>query len=73
MFRRVEIDISDSKGGNNNTSLVIEAINNGKDNVYVQSVRWNGHTIDKRLNSIPYSILKEGGVLSFDMGPLPLA
>lgn len=71
LFRRVEIDISDYSDGRNKTSLIIEANNNGKNNIYVQSVRWNGHPITTTVNSISYSSLKEGGILSFEMGPLP--
>jgi len=53
--------------------LIVEAINNDRDNMYVQSIRWNGITITGDSVGIKYSLLKEGGTLSFVMGPQPIS
>ncbi|MDR2920446.1 MAG: GH92 family glycosyl hydrolase [Tannerella sp.] len=49
--------------------LVIEADNNSRDNVYVQSVTLNGHPVSK--NYITYKDIVNGGTIKYDMGNQP--
>ncbi len=63
LFRNVRLAMP---GGR---TLTIEAQNNGPDNVYIQSVRFNGKTYDKPWLS--RDALKQGGNLRFVMGPTP--
>lgn len=63
LFDRVLIDISDN--AQDKKVLEILALNNGKENVYVESVTFNGRPIG--LNSVPYSDLAKGGQLVFTM------
>ena len=86
LFGRIEVDISDiidhndmsinmmSSDGHRKSTilLVIEAMNNSPDNKYIQSVRWNGETISGDQSGIDYAALREGGVLTFVMGPHPI-
>lgn len=51
--------------------IVISASNQGTDNVYVQSVTWNGVDIDGV--SISYEDLMLGGTLHFEMGSTPVS
>eukprot|EP00388_Colpodella_angusta_P043208 GDKK01058787.1.p1 GENE.GDKK01058787.1~~GDKK01058787.1.p1 ORF type:complete len:174 (-),score=34.06 GDKK01058787.1:258-740(-) len=67
LFGSVEVDISDS----GDKKLIIEAVHNSKKNVYVQKITWNGAEIAHTENGIKYSTLKEGGTLTFYMGPTP--
>ena len=63
LFDRVVIDISDND--KEKKTLEIVALNNGKDNVYIESVTFNGHPIG--LNAVPYGQLMQGGKLEFKM------
>ena len=63
LFDKVVIDISDSV--DDNRTLEIQAINNGKANVYVDSITFNGQPIG--LNSVSYSELMKGGKLVYTM------
>jgi putative alpha-1,2-mannosidase len=58
-------------GGSGGGSIVISASNQGTDNVYVQSVSWNG--VDIQGVYISYEDLMLGGVLHFEMGDTPAA
>lgn len=49
--------------------LIVEAINNGRENMYVQSILWNDVLITGDTEGIKYSLLREGGTLTFIMGP----
>jgi predicted alpha-1,2-mannosidase len=53
----------------NGKKLTIEAPQNSHDNIYVQSVRFNGKVVDK--NFILHKDLIRGGTLIFRMGPEP--
>lgn len=53
----------------NGRDLVIKAPRNSAKNVYVQGVRFNGRAWNS--TNLPHSLLSEGGVLQFDMGPRP--
>lgn len=54
--------------GNGQTFSII-ARNNSADNIYVQSVRLNGHNYDK--SYIDYADIAAGGTLVLEMGPEP--
>ena len=49
--------------------LIIEAINNSPENMFVQSIYWNHVAIHGDQQGISYSLLREGGTLTFMMGP----
>lgn len=53
----------------NGKTFVIEAENNSKDNVYIQSATLNGKPFER--NWIDHSEIADGGVLHFVMGPEP--
>jgi putative alpha-1,2-mannosidase len=53
----------------NGKSFTIEANNNSRDNVYIQSATLNGQPYSK--NWITYNDIANGGVLHFEMGPTP--
>jgi predicted alpha-1,2-mannosidase len=53
----------------NGRELVVKAPRNSAKNVYVQGLKVNGRTWTK--TSLPHSLVAEGGVLEFDMGPRP--
>lgn len=53
----------------NGNKFVIEADNNSKENLYIQSATLNGRTLDK--NYIRYDDIFDGGVLKFEMGSQP--
>ncbi|KPI10492.1 alpha-1,2-mannosidase [Actinobacteria bacterium OK074] len=55
----------------NGKDLVIKAPQNSAENVYVQDLKVNGRTWTK--TSLPHTLLAEGGVLDFTMGPKPSA
>jgi len=71
LFERVVINIDGAPGASQSPELIIEAKNNSAENVYVQSVSWNGQ--DVVTNAINYSELMKGGTLTFHMGVEPLA
>ena len=50
-------------------TFTVKAVNNSPENVYVQSVRWNGKPYTK--SYILYKDIMGGGVLEFTMGPKP--
>lgn len=51
------------------TLITITASNQSEQNVYVQSVTWNGQDVDGVYLS--YAALMQGGELHFEMGPAP--
>ena len=53
----------------NSNQLTIRTINNSSENVYVQSIKFNGKSLDK--NWIYRDELMKGGVLEFTMGKTP--
>ena len=63
LFHKVTIDLPDGK------SLVIETINNSKENKYVQSLKFNGKEVSD--SWLPRSELAGGGHLIFTMGAEP--
>lgn len=67
LFGRIEIDLDTHYYGGGR--FVIEALNHVPENIYVQKAWLNG----KRLTEprIPFSAIKEGGRLVFEMGPRP--
>lgn len=77
LFARLVIDLDASVAktapGTGKKLLTIEAKNNSAENVYVQAVSWNGMPLAAGANSIPYTTIMEGGVLSFEMGPEPVS
>ena len=52
-----------------NNTLIIEAENNSKENIYIQEVYFNGKPYEK--SYITYNELIAGGTLKFVMGPKP--
>jgi len=63
LFDKVQINLADHK------SFVIVAENNSKDNIYIQSVKFNGLAYEKVY--ISYSDIIKGGSLVFKMGNKP--
>lgn len=53
----------------NGEDLVISAPENSRDNVYIQSVQWNGEAYDKTY--FTHDMLSGGGEILFEMGPAP--
>jgi hypothetical protein len=53
----------------NGAELVVNAPNNSHENVYVQSLTINGEPWSKTY--VPHSVLADGAVLNFEMGPNP--
>jgi predicted alpha-1,2-mannosidase len=53
----------------NGKKLIIEAHNNSRENVYIQSATLNGKTLSK--NYIHYDDIASGGILRFEMGANP--
>ena len=53
----------------NGKSIVVNAPNNSRDNVYVQSLRVNGQAYPRTY--LPHDLLAKGAVLDFSMGPQP--
>jgi predicted alpha-1,2-mannosidase len=72
-FGSVELDISDDPSGAGAAKLHINAVNNTRDNVYVQRITWNGADVPSTENGISYAQLRQGGTLTFYMGPAPVA
>jgi predicted alpha-1,2-mannosidase len=63
LFDRAELDVGRGR------KLVIEAKNNGPDQIYIQSVKWNGKPHAQ--SWIRHADLAQGGTLTFQMGPKP--
>jgi len=63
LFTRVTL------GFENGKKLVIRAQKNSKENIYVQSIKLNGKSIDR--NFVSHKDLIRGGTLLFNMGPKP--
>jgi len=63
LFPKATITMEDGK------KFVIEANNNTKENVYIQSATLNGKPLNK--NYITYSDIVNGGILHFEMGSRP--
>ena len=63
LFRKMTITMEDGK------KFVIEADNNSKENVYVQSVTLNGSPVNK--NYITYKDIVNGGTIKYVMGSQP--
>ena len=53
----------------NGKSMVIEATNNSKKNVYIQSAKLNGKVFSH--NYLTYQELTQGGIVQFEMGDQP--
>jgi putative alpha-1,2-mannosidase len=53
----------------NGRKFTMVAENLSRENIYVQSVKLNGKSLDRPL--LPYRELKSGGTLVFTMGPKP--
>lgn len=53
----------------NGKRFTVEAVNNSKENVYIQSATLNGQPLSK--NYIRYGDLVAGGILRLEMGPRP--
>jgi putative alpha-1,2-mannosidase len=63
LFKKITITTEDNK------KFVIEANNNSKENIYIQSALLNGKPLEK--NYITYSDIVNGGNLHFEMGNQP--
>jgi len=62
LFKQARVSI-------NGNDFVIEAHNNSPENVYVQSISWNGAAYNKLY--LTHDMLKEGGILTLEMGAKP--
>eukprot|EP00604_Paraphysomonas_vestita_P002282 CAMPEP_0174819424 /NCGR_PEP_ID=MMETSP1107-20130205/2640_1 /TAXON_ID=36770 /ORGANISM="Paraphysomonas vestita, Strain GFlagA" /LENGTH=683 /DNA_ID=CAMNT_0016032877 /DNA_START=358 /DNA_END=2409 /DNA_ORIENTATION=- len=69
LFQKVTISLEGNGIENAASDLIIQAHDNSAENVYVQSVKFNGTPIT--INSIKYSDLMKGGLLEFQMGSSP--
>jgi len=63
LFKKATITMEDGK------KFVVEANNNSKENVYVQSVTLNGNPVNK--NYITYKDIVNGGTIKYEMGGQP--
>lgn len=63
LFKKATITMEDGK------KFVIEANNNSKDNIYIQSVKLNGNSLNK--NYITYKDIVNGGTIEYRMGSQP--
>lgn len=63
LFKKATITMEDGK------KFVIEANNNSKDNIYIQSVKLNGNSLNK--NYITYKDIVSGGTIEYTMGSQP--
>ena len=63
LFDKVTIDLSPGR------QFILEAVNNGPENIYIQSAEWNGKKIDRTW--IRHSELMKGGRLRVVMGKEP--
>lgn len=70
LYGKVTIDITTDGDADTQRYITIEARNNSRDNVYVESVYWNGVEITD--GRIAYSDLRAGGTLLFNMSPSPV-
>lgn len=70
LFASATVDLSSSFSPEPRV-LIIEAEHNSAENVYVQSVSWNGQQLSSDTNSVKYSTIMQGGTLKFTMGPVP--
>jgi predicted alpha-1,2-mannosidase len=66
-FNKITIQLD--KKHYNGARLVIEAKNNSKENIYIQSATLNGNPLNR--SWISQSEIKEGGTIVFQMGPTP--
>jgi len=62
LFNSADVKVGDK-------TLSIIAHNNSAENIYIQSVRWNGQPYDK--SYIDFKDLQQGGTLEFEMGAYP--
>ncbi len=62
LFNSAEVQVGDK-------TLFIIAHNNSAENMFIQSVRWNGMPYDK--SYIDFKDLQQGGTLEFEMGAYP--
>ena len=62
LFNSADVKLGDK-------TLSIIAHNNSAENIYIQSVRWNGQPYDK--SYIDFKDLQQGGTLEFEMGAYP--
>lgn len=60
LFKKVTLQL------NNGKALVVEAVNNSPENIYVQVVAWNGVPFEG--TKIDHATIMEGGTLRFVMG-----
>jgi len=63
LFKKITITTEDNK------KFIIEATDNSKENVYIQSATINGKSLEK--NYITYNKIVNGGTLRFEMGDKP--
>jgi predicted alpha-1,2-mannosidase len=63
LFNKVTLNFENGK------ELIIEALRNNKENIYVQNIKLNGRSVDR--NFITHSELNKGGRLGFKMGAEP--
>lgn len=63
VFNKITIELE------NGNRFIIEAVNNSRDNVYIQSAKLNGQLYSK--NWITYGDISAGGVLRLEMGNQP--
>lgn len=63
VFQKATITLEDGK------KFTIEAANNNRENVYIQSALLNGKPFN--LNYLTYTDITQGGTLHFEMGKLP--
>ena len=63
VFQKTTITLENGK------KFIIEATNNNKENVYIQSATLNGKTFDQ--NWITYADIMNGGTLQFTMSNQP--
>ena len=63
LFKKVTVSLTNGK------KLVIATNNNSNNNKYVQTVKWNGTTVNK--NWVSHHDLIKGGSLLFQMGAVP--
>jgi len=67
VFDRIEIDLSDSYYSGK--TFTIEARNNSKENIYIQSIHLNGKQLDRLY--LRHSEIIGGGILVLEMGSEP--
>ena len=63
IFQKATISLENGK------TFTVEAVNNSKDNVYIQSATLNGQSLQR--NYIRYADIMNGGVMRFIMGNQP--